>query len=219
MLARRAGDLEGAVGALERMLIYNPDLPIIRYELARLYARLGSIEAAKALLPFCLALQAAAKNPGRISRLRSLVWTKRRSPSSFSGSVFLGLQYQTNGNLAPDDPAVQVGGGQRSQTGRRVFSSNPISTAMSLSAVHSPLRPRPGSGRIRGQRLAGIRLKATRVRHQQYRSCRRDGRSEFRAIEQIRNSSLPSRQLGFARWWNLLPVLGRRRRDPTSTVG
>ena len=60
MLARRAGDLEGAVGALERMLIYNPDLPIIHYELARLYARLGSLEAAKALLPLRFALQAAA---------------------------------------------------------------------------------------------------------------------------------------------------------------
>ena len=35
-IARGVGDFEGAVGALERMLIYNPDLPVVHWELARL---------------------------------------------------------------------------------------------------------------------------------------------------------------------------------------
>ena len=109
MLARRAGDLEGAVGALERMLIYNPDLPVIHFELARLYARLGSFEAAKRYYHSALRYKPPPKIraniEAEIARLEDA-----SKPSSFSGSAFLGLQYQTNGNSAPDDPVVQVGG-------------------------------------------------------------------------------------------------------------
>ena len=110
MLARRAGDLEGAVGALERMLIYNPDLPIIHYELARLYARLGSLEAAKRYYRSALRYKPPPKIRTKIEAEIARL-DKASSPSSFSGSVFLGLQYQTNANFAPDDPAVRVGGG------------------------------------------------------------------------------------------------------------
>ena len=109
MLARRAGDLEGAVGALERMLIYNPDLPIIHYELGQLYARLGSVEAAKRYYRSALRYRPPPrikeKIEAQIARLEQV-----SKPSLFSGGIFLGLQYQTNANFAPDDPAVRVGG-------------------------------------------------------------------------------------------------------------
>ena len=36
-LAAQTGDLEGAVSALERMLLINPDLPRVRLELGVLY--------------------------------------------------------------------------------------------------------------------------------------------------------------------------------------
>src|SRR4051794_9874379 len=45
--AVRVGDLEGAVGALERMLIYNPALPRVRLELAALYFKLESFDLAR----------------------------------------------------------------------------------------------------------------------------------------------------------------------------
>ena len=109
MLARRAGDLEGAVGALERMLIYNPDLPIIHYELGRLYARLGSIEAAKRYYRSALRYRPPPKIKAKIEAQIALL-EQVSKPSSFSGGIFLGLQFQTNANLAPDDPAVRVGG-------------------------------------------------------------------------------------------------------------
>src|SRR4051794_34603931 len=42
----RIGDYEAAIGALERLLFYNPDLARVRYELGSLYYRLGSYEMA-----------------------------------------------------------------------------------------------------------------------------------------------------------------------------
>ena len=109
MLARRAGDLEGAIGALERMLIYNPDLPIIHYELGRLYARLGSLEAAKRYYRSALRYRPPPKIKAKIEAEIARLEEASRS-STFSGSIFVGAQYQTNANFAPDDPAVRVGG-------------------------------------------------------------------------------------------------------------
>ncbi|MCY4237738.1 MAG: tetratricopeptide repeat protein [Rhodospirillaceae bacterium] len=109
MIARRAGDLEGAIGALERMLIYNRDLPIIYFELARLYAGLGSTEAAKRYYRSALRY----KPPPRIRATIEAALTRLETdskPSSFSGSIFSGFQYQTNAIFAPDDPQVKVRG-------------------------------------------------------------------------------------------------------------
>jgi Flp pilus assembly protein TadD len=47
MIASRTGDLEGAISALERMLLVDPDLPRVRLELGVLYYRLGSFEVAR----------------------------------------------------------------------------------------------------------------------------------------------------------------------------
>src|SRR6188508_2215009 len=50
MLASQTGDLEGAISALERMLLINPDLPRVRLELGVLYYRLKSYEVARTYL-------------------------------------------------------------------------------------------------------------------------------------------------------------------------
>ena len=107
--ARRAGDLEGAVGALERMLIYNPDLPIVHYELALLYASLGSVEAAKRYNRSALSYDPPPEIRVRIEAQLARLEEASRA-SSFSGSVLLGFRHQTNANASPDDPAVRVGG-------------------------------------------------------------------------------------------------------------
>jgi Flp pilus assembly protein TadD len=48
--AVRAGDLEGAISALERLLLLSGDLPDIKLELGVLYFRLGSFTAARGYL-------------------------------------------------------------------------------------------------------------------------------------------------------------------------
>src|SRR5437762_8505820 len=46
-LASQTGDLEGAISALERMLLINGNLPRVRLELGALYYRLKSYEVAR----------------------------------------------------------------------------------------------------------------------------------------------------------------------------
>ena len=46
-VATERGDYEAAIGALERLLFYNADQPLVKYELGSLYFRLGSYALAK----------------------------------------------------------------------------------------------------------------------------------------------------------------------------
>ena len=46
-VSARLGDNEAAVSALERMLLFNPDLPRVQLELGALYFRMGSFEIAR----------------------------------------------------------------------------------------------------------------------------------------------------------------------------
>ncbi len=48
--AVKQGNYEGAISALERLLLYNPNFPGAKLQLAELYARLGSYNAARAYL-------------------------------------------------------------------------------------------------------------------------------------------------------------------------
>lgn len=48
--ALKIGDLEGAIAALERLLLVDGDNPEVKLELGVLYFRLGSMEAAKSYL-------------------------------------------------------------------------------------------------------------------------------------------------------------------------
>jgi len=49
-LAVAFGDLEGAIGAYERLLLINPNLPHVRLALGELYLKLESTEAARSYL-------------------------------------------------------------------------------------------------------------------------------------------------------------------------
>ncbi len=108
--AIKAGDLEGAVAALERMLFVNPNLPRIRLELGVLYFRLGSYEAARSYL------MSAVESPNTPPEVRSKVDAfmaeieKRKSPHKWSGSLFGGLRWQSNANTASATGNVLVGG-------------------------------------------------------------------------------------------------------------
>ena len=100
-LASQTGDLEGAVSALERMLLINPELPRVRLELGVLYYRLGSYEVARTYLA------SALKSPNLPPEVRSRAdqfmaeVVSKEKPSKFSGEFFLGFRYQSNANLGP----------------------------------------------------------------------------------------------------------------------
>ena len=62
------GDIEGAVAALERMLIIEPDLPQIRLQLGTLYFQLGSFAMASTYLDAVVQAQDAPMRQKRSQR-------------------------------------------------------------------------------------------------------------------------------------------------------
>jgi tetratricopeptide (TPR) repeat protein len=108
-VARLAGDLEGAIGALERVLIYNPDLATVDLQLGLLYRAIGSPDAALVHLqranPAQLTPEDQALRDKTIAELRSEV-----SRHKLAGQASLGLGYQTNANAGALEAARLAGG-------------------------------------------------------------------------------------------------------------
>ena len=101
----RLGDYEAAVSALERMLLFNPNLPRVQLELGALYFRMGSYALARAYFA-----RAAAGNPppevrARIDQYLAEI-EKGESRHHLSGYVFFGGQYQSDANVAPGSPLI-----------------------------------------------------------------------------------------------------------------
>ncbi len=98
------GNFEGAISALERMLLLNPNLPRIRLELGVLYYRIGSFDVAR---DYFAAVQASSDAPAPV-RARVDEYLKAiesaKSPHSLSVSLTTGLRYQTNANAAANQP-------------------------------------------------------------------------------------------------------------------
>jgi hypothetical protein len=107
-LAAEIGDLEGAIGALERLLMFNPELTDIQFELGRLYLQLGSHEMARVWLT--KALSGDLSDDKRSEATRDLADIARlEARNRFSGSLVAGFAYQTNAN-AGSSQATQIVG-------------------------------------------------------------------------------------------------------------
>ncbi len=107
-LAAQIGDLEGAIGALERLLMFNPELADIQLELGRLYLRLGSNEMARVWLT--KAMSGDLPEDKRAEAARDLAdIAKLDSRNRFSGSLVAGLAYQTNANAGSSQVTQLVG--------------------------------------------------------------------------------------------------------------
>lgn len=107
-VATKLGDYEAAIGALERIIFYNPNLPRVRLELGLLYFRLGSFEMSRSYF------ESAISGPDVPVEVRNrvagfLTEIERRAQTTqlaFFGQV--GLRYQTNANAGPNSPNVRA---------------------------------------------------------------------------------------------------------------
>jgi len=105
-----AQDLETAIGALERLLIFNPALPRVRLELGVLYFRLGSYDIAR------LQLERAIEGDDVPEAVREQVARyldgieERTARNVLSGEILLAGRYQTNPRTVSNPTNVQVGG-------------------------------------------------------------------------------------------------------------
>ena len=104
-VSARLGDYEAAVSALERMLLFNPNLPRVDLELGALYFRMGSFAVAESYFE-----KALAQNPPPDVRARIADYLAQiRSALSrhhVSGYFLFGTQYQSDANVAPGSALV-----------------------------------------------------------------------------------------------------------------
>lgn len=104
-LAAKLGDNEAAVSALERMLLFNPNLPRVQLEIGALYYRMGSYEIARSYFE-----KAAAANPPAEVRSRIAAYlgeiNRRSGVQQFTGYFLFGAQTQSDANIAPGSPLV-----------------------------------------------------------------------------------------------------------------
>lgn len=109
-VATERSDYEAAIGALERLLFYNPRLTRVKYELGALYFRLGSYEMAQRYFREALVspdLDAITKE--RIETYLPQT-EKQLQPSRLSGFVQTGIRSQSNASFAPAGGILRLGG-------------------------------------------------------------------------------------------------------------
>lgn len=104
------GDIEGAIAVLERLVLLFPDRAELHVTLGQLYQRIGSDAAAAQA--YQSALEASTATPevkAQAEALREQSLDKA-SASHLTGSLFAGMQYQTNANAGPDANHILGGG-------------------------------------------------------------------------------------------------------------
>jgi hypothetical protein len=104
-LAGRLGDYEAAVSTLERMLLFNPNLPRVQLELGALYFRMGSYALARAYFARALAANPPPEVRARVDQYLAEI-EKSESRHHLTGYVFFGGQYQSDANVAPGSPLI-----------------------------------------------------------------------------------------------------------------
>jgi tetratricopeptide (TPR) repeat protein len=126
-MATKLGDYEAAASALERILMFNPNLPRVKLQLGQLYFKLGSYKMARAYFDqareppapedvrtdaakFLAALQ-ERQEPRRVAqqgpRTPAAMPQAPRSPHIWSFFGQTGLRYQTNANAGPSGALIR----------------------------------------------------------------------------------------------------------------
>lgn len=109
-VATARSDYEAAIGALERLLFYNPRLTRVKYELGALYFRLGSYDMAQRYFREAL----ASPDIDAITKERIETYLpqteKQLQPSRLSGFVQTGIRSQSNASYAPGAGILRLGG-------------------------------------------------------------------------------------------------------------
>jgi tetratricopeptide (TPR) repeat protein len=106
-LAAQRGDYEAAIGALERMLFYNADLPRVRIELGALYFRLGSYAMARSYFEAAAAAGLPPETRAKVDVFLAEI-KRRTSPDQFSAFAWAGARYQTNATAGPSSELIRV---------------------------------------------------------------------------------------------------------------
>jgi tetratricopeptide (TPR) repeat protein len=104
----KLGDYEAAIGALERMLFYNPNLPRVKLELGLLYFKLHSYEMAKSYFNAAIASPDTPQDVrDEVAKFLSAI-DRGLSVNPFSVFAQIGMRHQSNANAGPDSQVVRA---------------------------------------------------------------------------------------------------------------
>jgi hypothetical protein len=104
-VSAQLGDNEAAAEALERLLLFNPNLPSVDIELGVLYYRMGSFKAAQAYLDTARTLHPSPEEEARIEEYTAKIAAAQQT-NALSGTFEIGTQYQTDANIGPGSPLI-----------------------------------------------------------------------------------------------------------------
>ncbi len=109
-LSAEAGDLEGAISTLERLLILAPNLAELNFDLGKLYMRLGAFEQASTYFKVVAALPDATPDMKAQAAGYLTVANRQVAGDYVTANFQAGAQYQTNANGGVVDPLIDLDG-------------------------------------------------------------------------------------------------------------
>jgi hypothetical protein len=107
-VATRLGDYEAAIGALERVLLYNPNLARVKVELAALYQRIGGTQVAESYIDQALTTPGVTEDV-RVAAQQLLTTgpVSAEGPNKFTVFLNAGLRYQSNASAGPTSNSIR----------------------------------------------------------------------------------------------------------------
>ena len=102
------GDLEGAIGVFEQMLIYDSALPRIRLELGVLYFRLGAFALANNYLKSVKEYDPPAAVLDKVDQFLEAI-EDAESPIQWQQNISIGFKRTTNGNSGINADFIEIG--------------------------------------------------------------------------------------------------------------
>ena len=109
-LAIQMGDIEGAVAALERMLIIDPELPQIRLRLGALYFQIKSYAMAQTYLSEVIKHPEAPADVIADAETMLIKINSLTSAHHLTGTLVSGIRYQSNANSGPGSNEILLFG-------------------------------------------------------------------------------------------------------------
>ena len=107
-LSIMVGDLEGAIGVFEQMLIYDSKLPRIRLELGVLYFRLGAYALANNYLKSVKEFNPPPEVEARVDQFLEAI-VSAEEPFKWQQNLSIGFKRTTNGNSGINADFIEIG--------------------------------------------------------------------------------------------------------------
>ena len=102
------GDLEGAIGVFEQMLIYDSELPRIRLELGVLYFRLGAYALANNYLKSVMEFNPPPEVQAKVDQFLEAI-VSADEPFQWQQNLSIGFKRATNGNSGINADFIEIG--------------------------------------------------------------------------------------------------------------